>query len=393
MVLVLIISVDKKTLSRCKTGIPMSAEGPGGLPPRPPLKRSLSKASPARNDPETGSSRDGRTVTGAEAKPGQPKKKRKFSIQPLTLDNLEPVTETPSRLMVSPRRRQSSPGILYSPVKTPVKDEIKIMWQNLELRRPSVQKCPDDVPRAFRFVADEVPVETVVMTGKGELTPYNRITLDGVSLGIAARGPRNSEQAEVLFNTVLQEKCGAIVNLTTVLEGMVDGYLPDPGQSSTFGQVTVEREVNGAESSAASRSPFSLSPIRAHVRVKSNDKEQELLFHWERGMLNHVSAAPEILVKVSESMPEGPVLVHCQKGIGRTAMVMLVHAMRLKKLQGLTRELATPTLIKMIEDGRRCRGEFLENERQLQSVLKAVALMYGISDEELLAAVKTVPVR
>lgn len=370
----------------------MSTDGPGGIPPKPTFKRSFSEMAPEKAEKEIGATGDGRKASKAEAQPtGSLKKKRKFSIQPLSITNLEPLSGASPGLSVSPQRRQSSPGILSSPLKTPVKDEIKLMWHRLESQKPSlsVRMCSDEASRVFRFHADEIVADTVVMTGKGELTPHNRITLDGISVGVAARGPKTSEQAEVIYDTALAENCGAIVNLTTALEGMVDDYLPEPGAISTFGGVTVERLSNGLEGGADSRSLFSMKPIHTRVRVRSSGSLHELVFHWERGMVNHVSAPPELLVNLSRSLPKGPVLVHCQKGVGRTAMVMLVHAMNTRKEQGLGKDQAIQTLINMIADGRRCRGEFLENERQLQSVLKAVAILYGITDEELIAAVSS----
>ena len=375
----------------------MSAEGPGNLPPRPPLKRSASESLPAREtSEETGSTRDGRTASETEARTRQPRpKKRRLTIQPLdlTMTNLTPMEEAQPKLTVSPqKRRLSSPNIFASPIKTPVMEEIKSLWQQLDLRKPSPQKCPDQAPCAFKFNADEIVSKTAIFTPEGKLTPYNRITLDGVNIGVAARGPKTSEQAEVFFNVALQENCAAITNLTTPLEGIVDNYPPDPGATSVFGQVKVSRPEAADGNNGDSAQLMDLKPVHTHIRVESGEQSRELPFHWERGMLNHVSAAPEMLISISEALPAGPVLVHCQKGIGRTAMVMLVHGMRIKKQQGLAKDQAIATLVRMIEDGRQCRGEFLENDRQLQSVLKAVAQMYGLSNDELIQAVKTLPV-
>ena len=374
----------------------MSTEGPGGVPPKPQWKRSASEAESGRDEPESGNTRDGRTASGVEDTPRPSRsKKRKIdgpaltlsNLKPLDLRDLNPVTGVMPGLAISPLRRQSSPGRLSSPVKTPVNDEIKVLWQRLELQQSATTKCNDESACAFKFNADEIVASTVVRTPDNKLTPYNRITLDGVYVGIAARGPKTSEQAEVLFNTALEENCNAIVNLTTQMEGMVDDYLPDPGNTSSFGQVVVGRNNPGEIVQDDSASLFFLKPVNTKIQVKSGDNYRELVFHWEQRMFNHVSAAPEILLGVSHSLPDGPALIHCQKGVGRTAMVMLVHAMVSKKYHGLTKEQAIPSLMKMIEDGRSCRGEFLENDQQLQSVLKTVALLFDMTNEELTAAV------
>ena len=343
-----------------------------------------------KDEKDTGATRDGRSAIEMKSSPAKSlRKKRRFN-PPLSLDDLEPVSAPPPKLSISPQRRKSSPGFLFSPMKTPVADDIKNLWQKLELQASPVPKCDDTAPVAFSFKPDEIVADTVIKTGSGELTPHNRVTLDGLSLGIAARGPKDSVQAEIIFNTALQNDCGAIVNLATPLEGMVANYLPEPGQKSIFGHVTVERLVDESDSKDESRALFSLKPVHANIRVKSKDSIKELVFHWEPGMLNHVSAEPRVLVNISNSLPEDPILFHCQKGIGRTAMVMLVHAIRIKKQQGVSKDQAIATLVRMINDGRRCRGQFLENDRQLQSVLKAVALLYEMTEEELVSAVKSV---
>ncbi|MRI31572.1 hypothetical protein EOPP23_01015 [Endozoicomonas sp. OPT23] len=251
------------------------------------------------------------------------------------------------------------------------------LWEQLESRKPTQVKCTEGEKTAYKFKQTEIVAPTAVRLSRDEnkLTPYNQITLGGQKVGIAARGPTagNNQERATFMTAAVENGCKAIVNIATSLEGVSD-YIPRNNQAAQYNSVTV----------TTIDEPFFYGPkVRSEIEVKlwEEDKGTSLKYFLKGDIGNRKAGDPKELVDLARELPEGPVIVHCKMGIGRTAMFMLVRA--LVNDTTLTKENLVQTVFNMVQDGRQCRGEFLENEAQLDSVLKAGAILLGMPEEEL----------
>ena len=185
----------------------------------------------------------------------------------------------------------------------------------------------------------------------------------------------DANQKAVFFKAAYENNCCAIINLATALEGVTD-YIPEQGKVEDSGSISVEATKDQVRGSSARHS---------HITVKTEGNEKHIEYIWEGNIPNRGTGNPKALKELVEKVPQGTLLVHCKMGIGRTAMFML--ALAVKNDPELTRENMVQTVFDMIQDGRQCRGEFLENEGQLNTVLQVAAMKLGMSDSDLDQAV------
>ena len=178
-----------------------------------------------------------------------------------------------------------------------------------------------------------------------------------------------------MFQVIRQEGCTALVNLASPMEQGKTDYVPKYNEAATeFGQVQVSNTTE------QNRTPLTLN---ASLSVKIGEKTSDLKYFWLGNIGNRATGNVDDLLKLSQKMPAGPIMVHCKQGIGRTAMFMLIHQLRQIKEAGLPEDQLVATVMKMVVEGRVCRGYFLETEGQLNTVLKAGQQLMKLSDEQM----------
>ncbi len=258
-----------------------------------------------------------------------------------------------------------------------VPESIVNMWGRLESNKPEPSMFSEvNVKTAYEFLSNKIVADTSVSLSGSEqkLTPYNWVTLGGQKIGIAARGPVSHEgedQRGVFLRTVVEKECNAIVNLATPLEGLSD-YIPKQSQSMEFDNASIE--------TIEKLVPKSLEE-QSKVIIKSEGKSKKIDYFLKGDIANRAAADPKQLIALAKKMPAFPIMVHCKHGIGRTAMFMLTLA--LVRDSDLTKENLVKTVFDMIQQGRECRGYFLERQEQLETVLKVGAELLGMENEEL----------
>ena len=242
--------------------------------------------------------------------------------------------------------------------------EVSQLWSHLEGKRKDVHGCNPDTKQPFSFDITKIPEKTAVSLQQDEGTlPYNFITLKGQVVGIAARGPSSTPQREAFFKAAMQNNSQAIVNLSTPLEGGLTDYVPKQG-TANYGAMNV---------STTEISELSHDRMTANLQITSGNNTATPKYLWLGNIGNRAAGSADDLIALSRKTPEGPIMVHCRFGIGRTAMFMLTHRLNQLAEAGMTKEELIPALATMIQEGRECRGQFLENPGQLDTVIKAGA--------------------
>ena len=349
----------------------MSTEGPGNIPPSVPTVQPDEGKSPA----PLGSKR-GQGITREEPESSLLAKRQRKSEsrgKPFSIASLTPIEiKQPS---VSLARRLSSPGRLSGELqKTSVTKEADSLWSELTQTKPVTTPCPDKDRQDFPRTLQNIPEATTVKID-GNYVPHSRITFSDSVMGIAAMGPLSCEQTDTLFKTAIQENCVAIVNLTNLFDYIYSYYPPIPGKTRSYGEATV--------TSHSIASQIQIDGSQNKLSVKMENKSYTLQYFWLACLPSHHGGNPDELLKLANLIPEGKILVHCKNGTGRTAMFMLILELKRLIARGLKPEQLAATLKKLIQNGRQCRGDFLEVPQQLQTVLNAAGKMLGISEQEL----------
>ena len=230
----------------------------------------------------------------------------------------------------------------------------------------------------FPLLMKDIPEATVVTIDNGKRLPHNRITFGKHYFGVAATGPMNDEQTAALFKAAIQEGCNTIVNLRIAMEN--NDYPPDAKHKKDYADVQIG---NGSSES--------INYVQDHyecslgVKVDGDDKLHSVEYKWLGNISSHTGADPAVLLDISRNVEAGPILVHCKKGAGRTAMFMLVHKLRqmIEVDESVNPNEMVQTVLNMVEEGRRDRGSFLETDAQLDTVIQAGAILLNLTDEQL----------
>lgn len=319
------------------------------------------------------------------------KKRRSFShVAPLviqkddTLPELHRCLSSPSSLSTEPvKPKPVTPSVKPESVTPPEKPKLAMaaerLWESLKKKKSEVAMCPDTLQQAYRFPLDEIPLETAIAIQSGQMVPHSRITLAGSKVGVAARGPHNEKEAEALFLTAAQENCKSIVNFRVALEEKHGNYPPQPGRQYDYPSCTVKNQTGQWEGL--------FENYESKLELTVEDSQHEMGYFWFTNFPNHTAGNAVELIKLSRKLPSGPVLVHCEKGEGRTAVFMLIHRLNQCVTQGMPAKGLAQLVEQMVLEGRRCRGTFLEMEEQLQTVLQAGEKLAGLKDDQLADAI------
>ncbi|XP_052763701.1 multiple epidermal growth factor-like domains protein 11 isoform X2 [Mya arenaria] len=159
----------------------------------------------------------------------------------------------------------------------------------------------------------------------GESDYINASFIDGYNMKhayIATLGPMSKQLGDfgIFWQMVWQQKVETIAMVTNLIEDgkdKCDQYWPDPGVSKTYGDITVSCYTENKYTEFTKR-VFSVSKVKR--------KEKRMLHHlhftcWpDRDVPDDVTAIIEFRQAVLNSPKQfnGPLLVHCSAGVGRT---------------------------------------------------------------------------
>ncbi|KAL4235732.1 hypothetical protein ACF0H5_004124 [Mactra antiquata] len=195
---------------------------------------------------------------------------------------------------------------------------------------------------------------------------------------IAAQGPTESTIND-FWRMIYQKNCGKIVMLTNLFEELkkCERYWPEIHETQTFGNYDVTNEFENELPS------FTVRHFRA-VHKATKEEKEFLHLHFtawpDRGVPDNPSVMLNFRDKVMEEITSlnGPILVHCSAGIGRTGtFVVLDYLLRQAKEESYI------DIFKTVKAMRNERTNFVQTDIQYEFVHNAIYEALNVKEFEI----------
>ncbi|XP_052257824.1 uncharacterized protein LOC127862660 isoform X2 [Dreissena polymorpha] len=199
---------------------------------------------------------------------------------------------------------------------------------------------------------------------------------------IAAQGPTDATVKD-FWRMIWQKDCGKIVMLTNIVEEMKTKcvcYWPQEAPSATFGIFEVNMTSERVQPN------FTIRGLRV-THMSTKEVKDFSLYHYTAWPDRNVPDNPGVILAFREKVMEdkalldGPILVHCSAGIGRTgtfiALDYLIRQAHAEK---------TIDVFRTVTDMRYQRSNFVQTDIQYEFLHNAILEALTVNESEIPAA-------
>lgn len=257
------------------------------------------------------------------------------------------------------------------------------------------------------LVADKRATRGVDSSGKVTINNFSMYPVGDSEKAIYAhRFPQEPEREDMLA-LALQEKTEKIIALQGYKFLQTGYYLPgltESGEScllrhdteiksfltapeATFGDISVKVKKASAIDGFPEHQAQCLDIELRKSKGEPHELKVDQLYVWK----DHEGIDPETAEKLIERVPDQKCQIHCLMGLGRTGSLIVMKQLKDQfKAGNLDKGHVVEFIVQAVRDGRAQRGseQFVENEKQLKSILDFAKKLTTLSDQEIEAQLK-----